>query len=695
MAGSNSNLKVPLGTNSKIRSRSNTRSNQAQSEHQSSSSPSLSPSTSMESSSPSPSLQTDTNENNNFNPGHSRKTSSLSLQSKTMTNHRRTQSFLSQKASQKMNQSRNKSIDSTIYSSSKNLTINTNVDNINSGISNKKNTMNSLSPTPQKGKFSPENSPTSSNISLASPVKVSGIAAGPDTTNLILEINNDFDIDQFIHNENAKSSKPILSSKSFKHSTLSSGKTELMNNTATTSSNTDNNTDEELNDNFAKKNQNSLDFSSPKSLFKTLKYHFPNLNITIFSILSWYIFSMGISVYNRWMFSSENLDFKFPILITSFHQFILTLLAIMMLIFFPRFRLSNTNYQSITNQVTDSSESDESDDQLENEKVTYKMPIMEYITKILPCSVASAGDIGLGNTSFRFITLSLYTMVKTSSLIFVLMWGVFFKLEKLSLRILSIVFIMTFGVSMMVWGQNDQNVNKNTIVDQSKDLKNSFVQFSDTATESDSKAFVLIKRILNQVRDSNELKGSHLVFIGVSLVLISACMSGLRWALTQIMLKKNKRTKNPILTMLYISPGMCVVLFFVGIGVEGLKNFLNSEIWVVKGTGMTIILILIPGFLAFFMTIAEYVLLQYASLLTLSIAGIFKELLTIFISWVVFGDQLSFINVIGLIITFADIVWYNFYRFEQNANKLKNDANLTVDNLDNEFVDIELNNMLK
>ncbi|ODQ48796.1 hypothetical protein PICMEDRAFT_27647, partial [Pichia membranifaciens NRRL Y-2026] len=308
----------------------------------------------------------------------------------------------------------------------------------------------------------------------------------------------------------------------------------------------------------------------------------------IFSILLWYAFSMGISVYNRWMFSSENLDFRYPIIITSFHQLILSLLAICTLIMFPSFRLSTVKYR-------------------------------RYVTKILPCSIASAGDIGLGNAAFRFITLSLYTMVKTSALIFVLLWGVFFKLEKLTVRIFTIVCVMTFG------------------------------------------------RLFYEIRETGELKGSHIIFIGVSLVLLSACMSGLRWALTQITLKKNKRTKNPILTMLYISPGMCCVLFLVGTVVEGVSNFLNAEIWEAKGVGMTIVLILIPGLLAFFMTLSEYVLLQYASLLTLSIAGIFKELLTIFVSWVVFGDELSFINIIGLSITFADIVWYNVYRFQQNA----------------------------
>ena len=43
-----------------------------------------------------------------------------------------------------------------------------------------------------------------------------------------------------------------------------------------------------------------------------------------------------------------------------------------------------------------------------------------YLRQIFPCSIASAGDIGLSNVSISMITLSLYTMLKTSSLMFVL-----------------------------------------------------------------------------------------------------------------------------------------------------------------------------------------------------------------------------------------------------------------------------------
>jgi solute carrier family 35 protein C2 len=615
--------------------------------------------------------------NNNTNMSESPRRSSILLQ--PQYNHRRSQSILSTLS----NHVRNLSIDSTSNNNSNNIVC--------------KSISNTTSPIlQQKGKMSPENSPTNNKFSITSPVKVSGIAAGPDATNLILEINDNIDIDSFIHDVDNNNVIPKLlpkKSNSSEFNKKSKIKINLQNENGEYLNDDSHNVqgrsakERELEEIGGGRGDEGAEEES--GFFHTLYKHYPHLNITITSILLWYIFSMSISVYNRWMFSSDNLNFKFPIIITSVHQLILTILAILTLILFPKFRLSNYSYSRLSNKEELPTHEDielEIDDEIliENEKLSYKMPIKEYITKILPCSLASAGDIGLGNTAFRFITLSLYTMVKTSALIFVLLWGVFFKLEKFTLRIFSIVCIMSFGVSMMIWGQHDSsNIIKTSTTVVSED-KNSFIQYS-------GKISSLVKRMTNNINThthNHKNLSSHIIFIGVSLVLLSACMSGLRWALTQIMLKKNKRTKNPILTMLYISPGMCIFLFLVGIIVEGINNFFNSEIWEIKGIFMTIILILIPGFLAFFMTISEYVLLQYASLLTLSIAGIFKELLTIFLSWVIFGDELSLVNIIGLIITFADIIWYNIYRFEQNLKK----QNLNEE-VDNEFVDIELNNI--
>lgn len=314
--------------------------------------------------------------------------------------------------------------------------------------------------------------------------------------------------------------------------------------------------------------------------------------IVALSIVSWYCFSLSISLYNKWMFGPD-LDFRFPIIITGFHQVVLFGLSGACLALIPRFRLSYYG-------------------------TTHSMDFISYLKQIAPCSFASASDIGLANTSLRFVTLSFYTMLKSSSLIFVLLWGVFFKLEDFNSKIFSIVLTMTFGIVLMIWGE-----------------QSSFSLF------------------------------------GSFLVLMSSCMSGLRWALTQLLLKHNRHTRNPILTIFYLSPAMFLFLAVSGHLVEGLGNFAASPIWEAKGFMTTIGLLLVPGFLAFGMTLSEFILLSNSALLTLSVAGIFKELLTIFVGWLVFGDTLSLLNGAGLVITICDIVWYNFYRFSEQPTTME------------------------
>lgn len=251
-----------------------------------------------------------------------------------------------------------------------------------------------------------------------------------------------------------------------------------------------------------------------------------------------------------------------------------------------------------------------------------------YFRQIVPCSFASAGDIGFSNYLFQFITLSLYTMVKTSSLVFVLLFGLLFKLEKFNWRLVVIVGIMTASVMMMVSSPSNSS---------------------------------------NPSPDTTRL--------GVALVLAASFVSGIRWSFTQILLKTNTHTSNPVCTLFYISPAMSLALVFLGLAFEGWTNFILAPIWAEKGVPQTIGLMIIPSVLAFMNTLCEFRLLSLLQVVTLLVAGIFKELLTIVVSTIVFGDRLSAINVIGVILTFADILWYNLYRFNQasvtNAEELK------------------------
>lgn len=358
-------------------------------------------------------------------------------------------------------------------------------------------------------------------------------------------------------------------------------------------------------------------------------------NIIINAILVglWYTFSISISVYNKWMFSDngkggKGLNFHFPLFVTSVHMLVQFSLASLVLFFVPKLRPNyDPNPDEAVYQQLDGNES-EGTDSKGPPSSRNKQSLMTkwfYFTRISPCGAATALDIGLGNFSLRFITLTFYTMCKSSVLAFVLVFAFIFRLEKPTWRLCLIIFFMTVGVVMMVTGEA---------------------------------AF--------EVR-------------GFILVMSASFCSGFRWSLTQILLLRNKATSNPFSSIFFLTPVMFVVLFVLALPAEkpaaiiaGIKDLAQNQ-----GGFKSIILILFPGTLAFAMVSAEFALLQRSSVVTLSVCGIFKEVLTISAAGIVFGDELSPINVSGLVITIASIAAYNYLKF----SKMRRDAQKETDGM--------------
>lgn len=65
--------------------------------------------------------------------------------------------------------------------------------------------------------------------------------------------------------------------------------------------------------------------------------------------------------------------------------------------------------------------------------------------------VASSLDIGFSNWSFEFITISLYTMAKTSCVVFILAFAIFFGLERKRISVVSVVCLISSGLLMFTY----------------------------------------------------------------------------------------------------------------------------------------------------------------------------------------------------------------------------------------------------
>ncbi|PGH01663.1 solute carrier family 35, member C2 [Blastomyces parvus] len=331
------------------------------------------------------------------------------------------------------------------------------------------------------------------------------------------------------------------------------------------------------------------------------------LGINAILIGSWYIFSLSISIYNKWMFSSDHLNFPFPLFTTGLHMAVQFTLASTVLYFVPSLRphdASLSPHSAITGQPS-------------------KLQVSKqfYFSRLVPCGAATSLDVGLGNMSLRFITLTFLTMCKSSSLVFVLLFAFLFRLESPSLKLILIIGTMTIGVVMMVAGEAAFNA------------------------------------------------------LGFSLIIASAFFSGFRWGLTQILLLRHPATANPFSMLFFITPIMFVCLTVLALVVEGAGEIIEGiGILTADGVLRGIGILLFPGCLAFCMIASEFALLKRSSVVTLSICGIFKEVITISAAGIVFHDPLTPINISGLIITIGAIASYNYMK----VTKMRRDARLDI-----------------
>jgi solute carrier family 35 protein C2 len=213
-------------------------------------------------------------------------------------------------------------------------------------------------------------------------------------------------------------------------------------------------------------------------------------------------------------------------------------------------------------------------------------------------------------------------MCKSSVLGFVLLFAFLFRLEKPSWKLAAIITTMTAGVIMMVAGE----------------------------TSFDA--------------------------LGFFLVMSAAASSGFRWSLTQILLLRNPATSNPFSSIFFLAPVMFGTLLILAIPVEGLPDMFAafSNLAAEKGILLSLGILLFPGCLAFAMTASEFALLQRTSVVTLSICGIFKEVLTISTASIVFQDDLTPINASGLIVTIATIAYYNYLKVKTMREDARKDV---------------------
>uniref|UniRef100_A0A2I3SFP8 Solute carrier family 35 member C2 n=2 Tax=Pan TaxID=9596 RepID=A0A2I3SFP8_PANTR len=281
--------------------------------------------------------------------------------------------------------------------------------------------------------------------------------------------------------------------------------------------------------------------------------------LTLGLVLLYYCFSIGITFYNKWLTKS----FHFPLFMTMLH------LAVIFL------------FSALSRALV----------QCSSHRARVVLSWADYLRRVAPTALATALDVGLSNWSFLYVTVSLYTMTKSSAVLFILIFSLIFKLEELRAALVLVVLLIAGGLFMFTYKSTQFNVE------------------------------------------------------GFALVLGASFIGGIRWTLTQMLLQKAELgLQNPIDTMFHLQPLMFLGLFPLFAVFEGHLSAADHRSSLFLG-----------GILAFGLGFSEFLLVSRTSSLTLSIAGIFKEVCTLLLAAHLLGDQISLLNWLGFALCLSGI----------------------------------------
>ncbi|XP_017862850.1 PREDICTED: solute carrier family 35 member C2 [Drosophila arizonae] len=251
------------------------------------------------------------------------------------------------------------------------------------------------------------------------------------------------------------------------------------------------------------------------------------------------------------------------------------------------------------------------------------------VRRMAPTGVASGIDIGFSNWGLALVPISLYTMTKSSTIVFILLFAILLGLERKSWSLVLIVGLIGLGLFMFTYKSTQFNT------------------------------------------------------LGFLFILFASLSSGVRWSFAQFIMQKSKLgLHNPIDMIYHMQPWMIVSLFPLVLSIEGpklyaaLQNLHNTPesdiLWVLAR-------ITLGAFIAFFMEVSEFLVLCKTSSLTLSIAGIFKDICQLALAVALKGDQLSPINLVGLAVCLAGIACHLVHKYSTLAKVNKQQLGMQLE----------------
>jgi solute carrier family 35 protein C2 len=176
-------------------------------------------------------------------------------------------------------------------------------------------------------------------------------------------------------------------------------------------------------------------------------------------------------------------------------------------------------------------------------------------------------------------------------------------------------------------------------------------------------------------------EGQEFQALGFGLALFSNILSGLRWAMTHKLLKggggegaggdgveEEDDKLSPLTATLYTSPATVLSILPIALAVEAKSIWNDSTLTEAAEPFLVAAMLMGIATLVFCVIMSEYWLVNATSSLTLSVAGIFKEMLTIGGGLFFFSEHVDMLNVVGFFVCQIGIGSYVYLRFHKQRS---------------------------
>lgn len=241
------------------------------------------------------------------------------------------------------------------------------------------------------------------------------------------------------------------------------------------------------------------------------------------------------------------------------------------------------------------------------------IPADLWLKVLVPIAICTAADVVCSNESLERLSVSFHTMIKASGPMWVLLFSFLFGLERAEGHLVVSVVLVSVGIACTAMGE---------------------ISF-------DALGFLL----------------------GLGAIMLGA----FRWALTQTVLQPvnsilrregGTHALSVLEVMAHLAPIIAMVTLPASLTLEfgafTSSTFFRSPTMLAK----LLLIITIQSSLIFGLMCVEYLLVQRTSVITLSVAGVLKELLTIVLAVIIWGDRLTLVNLAGFAVCLAGVGLY-------------------------------------